>query len=148
MQFSTLVLPAPLGPISASNSPASIASDMPSSTTRPPNRKRSDSIVSSAIPPPTAAILLDAPIAPAIAAGRLSEIEFLDIAMRAQPRALAVKYDPAVFQHIAVIGDVQSGGTLFDDNDRRAELVPDLHQPRHQILHNNRGKAERQFVHQ
>src|SRR3972149_10844259 len=124
MQFSTMVLPAPLGPISASNSPASIASDMPASTTRPPNPKRSDSIVSSAIPPPATAILLDAPIAPAIAAGGLSEIEFLDIAVRAQPRALAVEDDPAVFQHIAVIGDVQGGGsTLFDDDDRRAELV-------------------------
>src|ERR1700693_2541228 len=131
MQFSTLVLPAPLGPISASNSPASIASDMPSSTTRPPNRKRSDSIVSSAIPPPTAAILFDAPIAPAIAAGRLPEIEFLDIAVCAQPRTLAVEYDPAVFEHITVIGDAQSGGsTLFDDNDRRAELLPELHHPR------------------
>src|ERR1700687_137576 len=132
MQFSTLVLPAPLGPIRASNSPASIASDMPSSPPRPPNRKRSESIVSSAIPPPTAAILLDAPIAPAIAAGRLPEIEFLDIAVRAQPRALAVEYDPAVFEHITVIGHAQSGGSaLCADNDRRAELVPDLPQPRH-----------------
>src|ERR1700690_1739329 len=107
MQFSTLVLPAPLGPISASNSLASIPSDMPSSTTRPPNRKRSNSIVSSAIPPPAAAILLDAPIAPAITAGRLPEIEFLDIAVRAQPRALAIEYDSAIFKHIAVIGDAQ-----------------------------------------
>src|SRR6202158_6010711 len=126
MQFSTLVLPAPLGPIRASNSPASIASDMPSSTTRPPNRKRSDSIVSSAIPPPTSAILLDGTIAPAIAAGRLSEIELLDIAVREQPRALAVEYDPAVFEHITVIGDAQSGGSaLFDDKDCRAELAAD-----------------------
>src|SRR5450759_5521943 len=128
MQFSTLVFPAPLGPISASNSPASAAKEMPSSTTRPPKRNFSDSISSSAIPPPAAAILLDAPIAPALAAGRLSEIEFLDIAMRTQPRAFAIEYDPTVFKHIAVIGNAQrDGSTLLDDNDGSAEFVPNLH---------------------
>ena len=40
MQLSTLVLPAPFGPISANSSPASTANDTPSSTVRPPKRKR------------------------------------------------------------------------------------------------------------
>src|SRR5471030_714407 len=132
MQLSTLVFPAPLGPISASNSPGSTASDMPSSTTSPPNRNRSDSTVSSAIPPPTAAILLDGTIAPTIAAGGLSKIEFLDIAVGTQPRAFAVEHDATIFEHIAVISNAQCGGsTLLDDNDCGAEFLPDLHQPRH-----------------
>src|SRR5450631_1709335 len=149
IQLSTLVFPAPFGPISANNSPASAASEMPPSTTRPPNRNFSDSISSSAIPPPTAAILLDGPIAPAIAAGRLSEIEFLDVAVRAQPRTVAVEYDLAIFKHIAVIGDAQRDrGTLFHDDDGDTEFMTDLRQAPDQLLHHDGREAERQFVDQ
>src|ERR1700690_469400 len=117
IQLSTLVFPAPFGPISANNSPASAASEMPPSTTRPPNRNLSDSISSSAIPPPTAAILLDGPIAPAMAPGRLSEIKFLDVTVRPQPLTLTVEHDPAIFEHIPVIGDAQRDrGTLLHDD--------------------------------
>src|SRR5260370_15007405 len=148
-QLSTLVFPAPLGPISASNSPASAASEMPSSTTRPPNRSFSASISSSAIPPPTAAILLDRAIAPAIGVGRLSEIEFLDIAVGAQPCAVTVEDDPAVFKHVAVVGDIQRDrGALFHDDDGHAELAANPREAPDQLLHHDRRQAKRQFIDQ
>src|SRR5438874_2295379 len=105
MQLNTLVLPAPFGPISANSSPGSAARQTRSSTTRPPNFSDSASIASSAIPSPAAAILLDQAIAPARAAGRLAEIELLDVAMRGEPIAVAVERDAAVLQHIAVVAD-------------------------------------------
>jgi hypothetical protein len=43
MQLSTLVLPAPFGPINANSSPDSMANDTWSRTTRPP--KRSDRLL-------------------------------------------------------------------------------------------------------
>ena len=39
MQLSTLVLPAPFGPISANSSPGSTAKDTSSSTVKPPKRR-------------------------------------------------------------------------------------------------------------
>src|SRR3990172_2142387 len=102
MQLSTLVFPAPFGPIRANSSPASAAREIPSSTRRPPKRKFREIISSSAIPPPTAAILLDGPIAPTVVTGRLPEIEFLDVAVGAQPRSVAVEYNAAIFEHIAI----------------------------------------------
>src|ERR1700752_496925 len=82
-QLSTLVLPAPFGPMSANSSPLSTASDTPSSTVRPPKRSVRCSMASSAIPSPAAAVLLDVAVAPALAAGAAG-IEFLDIGMAAQ----------------------------------------------------------------
>ena len=41
--------------------------------------------------------------------------------------ARAVEHDAAVFQHIAVIGDIQRDRrALLDDHDGDAELAPDL----------------------
>src|SRR5215467_9492092 len=98
MQLRTLVLPAPLGPISANSSPASTASETPSSTVRPPKRSVSASISSSAIPSPAAAILLDVAVAAALAARfptLAAEVEFLDVGMAAQAFCAAVEHDAA-----------------------------------------------------
>src|SRR5262245_28442570 len=112
MQLSTLVLPAPFGPISANSSPGLTANEMPSSTTSPPNRSVSRSSSSSAIPPPAAAVLLHVPIASALAAG-LAEIELLDFGMAAQPCGIAIEHHAAVLHHIAVVGDFERNrGTL------------------------------------
>src|SRR6478735_9328966 len=126
MQLNTDVLPAPFGPISASSSPRSTLSETPSSTTRPPKRSVSLSISSSAIPPPAAAILLDVAIATPRSAARLSEIEFLDVAMAFELFAGAVQHHAAIFQHVAIIGDVQRDGrALLDDDDGDAQLFAD-----------------------
>src|SRR5262245_60734315 len=103
MQLNTLVLPAPFGPISASSSPRSTESETPSSTTRPPKRSVSLSMSSSAIPPPAAAILLHVAIIPAFGSAGLTEIEFLDVAVRFQLGAGAVQHHAAILKHIAVI---------------------------------------------
>src|SRR5262245_9053114 len=138
MQFSTLVLPAPFGPISASSSPGSTPSDTRSSTCSPPKRRLSAETASSAIPPPGAAILLDRAIAAALRAGA-AEIELLDVAVAAQPRAVTVEHDAPVLQHIAVIRDGQRRRrALFHDHDRDAESIADLHDPLHQVLDHHR----------
>src|SRR5438067_13576934 len=110
MQLSTLVLPAPLGPISANSSPAPTVNDTSSRTVRPPKRSVRSATASSAIPPPAPAVLFDSAVAAALAsdlAGDLTEIEFLDVGMIAQSLAIAVEHHAAVLQHIAVIGDFE-----------------------------------------
>src|SRR4051794_11342684 len=104
-QLSTLVLPAPFGPISANSSPGSTASETPSSTVRPPKRSERASIASSAIPSPAAAILLDVAIAPALLSASAAEIEFLDIGMAAQAPCRSVEHDAAALHHVAGVGD-------------------------------------------
>src|SRR5579872_6396899 len=105
MQLSTLVLPAPFGPINASSSCRSTAKVTRSRTTRPPNCKCKCSIASSAIPPATPAILFDHAVAPTLTLRRLAEIELLNVFVRAQARAVAVQNATAVLQHIAIVGD-------------------------------------------
>src|SRR5574341_2184618 len=148
-QLSRLVLPAPLGPISANSSPCSTASDTSSSTVKPPKRSESLSIASSAIPPPAAPILLDRAIAAPVAAAGLAEIEFADVLVRNEPLRIAVENDPAVFQHIAVIGHLQrQGGILLDDQNRQRQIAADLHEPLHEVVDNDRRKPKRELVHQ
>src|SRR5690349_21574107 len=108
MQLSTLVLPAPFGPISARSSPGAAANDTSSSTTRPPNRRVRCSIASSAIPPPAPAILLDVAIAAARARGA-AEIELLHVGMLAQALRSAVEHDAAILHDVAVVGDGERG---------------------------------------
>src|SRR5437660_1624072 len=148
MQFNTLVLPAPFGPISANSSPRSMESETRSSTCSPPKRRLSDETASSAIPSPGAAILLDRAVAAPIRACA-AEIELLDVAMLAQPPSVAVEHDPAVFQHVAIVGDAERRcGALLDDHDRDAELVADPRHARHQLRDHDRGETERQLVHE
>src|SRR3981081_3698499 len=142
-QLSTLVLPAPFGPMSANSSPASTASDTPSSTVRPPKRSVRRSSASSAIPSPAAAILLHVAIVPALAALG-AEIELLDVGVAAQALGGAVEHDPAVLHHVTVVGDFERHGrALLHDQDGDAELAPDFDQPAQQVLHHDRGEAER-----
>src|ERR687887_923841 len=145
-QLSTLVLPAPFGPMSANSSPAATASETRSSTVRPPKRSVRPSISSSAIPSPAAAILLDVAIASSLAA-LAAEIEFLDVRVPAQPLGGAVEHDATVFHDVAVVGDIERHrGALLDDQNGNAELAPDVGKPPQQILHQQRCEAEREFV--
>src|SRR5712691_9435138 len=148
MQLSTLVLPAPFGPISASNSPGATISDTSSSTVSPPKRNVRCSTASSAIPSPGTAILLDGAVAAPLGAGA-AEIEFLDVAVGGEPRGGAVEHDAAVLQHVAVVGDGERHrGTLLDHENRKIELAADVGEAPHQILDHHRREAERQLVHQ
>src|SRR3982074_1702072 len=147
-QLRTLVLPAPVWPMSENSSPPSTASDTPSSTVRPPKRNVRRSSASSAIPSPAAAILLHVAVVPALAALG-AEIELLDVGMAAQALGGAVEHDPAVLHHITVVGDFQRHGrALLHDQNGDAELAPDFDQPAQQVLHHDRGEAERQLVDQ
>src|SRR6266568_4085928 len=148
MQLSTLVLPAPLGPIRAKSSPGSTAKLTPSSTTRPPKASRRRSTSSSAIPPPAPAILLDRAVASSLAAG-LAEIELLDVLVALQARGVAVKHHAAVLQHIAVVRDLEGDrGALLHQHDGDAELVADRDQAAHEVVDDDRREAERELVDQ
>src|ERR1700757_691017 len=126
MQLSTLVLPAPLGPISARSSPGSTENEAWSSTTSPPNRRVRRSTASSAIPPPAPAILLDVAIA-APRAGGAAEVELLHVGMLAQPLGGAVEHDAAVLHDVAVVRDGERDrGALLDQQDGEIELAADL----------------------
>src|SRR5690348_8114166 len=145
MQFSTLVLPAPLGPISASNSPASSAKDTPCSTFRPPKARCSSRSSSSAIPAPGAAVLLHFPVAAARAAA--AQIELRDIRVRAKPLRRAVEHHAAVLHNVAVIRDVERHArVLLDKQDRHAELALYGLQALHQLLDEQRCETLGQLV--
>src|SRR5262249_4311639 len=147
-QLSTLVLPAPFGPMSANSSPAATASETRSSTVRPPKRSVSWSMSSSAIPSPAAAILLDVAIASSLAAFA-AEIEFLHVRVPAQALSRAVEHDAAIFHDIAVIGDVERyGSALLHDQDGDAELAPDFGKASHQVFNQHGRETEREFVDQ
>src|SRR6187402_3591062 len=146
MQLSALVLPAPLGPMSANSSPAATENDTSSSTVRPPKRRHKCATSSSAIPPPRPAILLDGPVRAALAAG-LAEVEFLHVLMALEPLAVAVEHDAAVLHHIGMVGDGQRRrGALLDEQDRNAELVADREQASREILHDDGREPERELV--
>src|SRR5262245_27122829 len=129
MQLSTLVLPAPLGPIKASNSPASNVSETPSSTVSPPKRRLNSTTSNSAIPPPVAAVLLDGAVAAAIAAALLAEVEFLDIWVVDQACGIAVEHDAAVLQHVGVVDHLEGdGGALLHQHNGELEFATDVEQ--------------------
>src|SRR6187402_2373955 len=145
MQLSALVLPAPLGPMSANSSPAATENDTSSSTVRPPKRRHKCATSSSAIPPPRPAILLDGPVRAALAAG-LAEVEFLHVLVALEPFAVAVEHDAAVLHHIGMIGDGQrGGGALLDQQNGNAEFVADREQPPRKVLHNHGRQPEREL---
>src|SRR5262249_29538878 len=129
MQLSTLVLPAPLGPIKANSSAGAKVSEMPSSTVRPPKARRRSSISSSAIPPPLPAVLLDAAIAAALPSLRLPQIELAHVGVITEPPGAAVEHDATVFQDVAVVdhGERQ-GGVLLDEQQGHRQRAADAHQ--------------------
>src|SRR5215510_6501475 len=148
MQLSTLVLPAPFGPIKANSSPGATANEMPSSATRPPNRSVSPLISISAIPSPAAAILFDGAIAASVARC-LAEIELLDIAVRQQSCTIAVEHDSSVLENIAIVGDLERyRSALLDDDNGDPELRANLHEPHGQVFDHHRGQTKRQLVDQ
>src|SRR5262245_34987585 len=137
MQLSTLVLPAPFGPISANSSPAFTANETSSSTLRPPKRSVRRSMASSAIPPPAPAVLLASTITSA-RASHLAKIEFLDVGMAAQPFAVAVEHHAAVLHYVAVVGNFERHcRALLDHQDGEVEFASDLDEPPHEFFHHH-----------
>src|SRR5262245_58338312 len=132
MQLNALVLPAPLGPISANSSAGSITNERPSRTVSPPKRRFRFSTSSSAIPPPAAAVLLDITVAAPFSAARLPKVKLLDVTVALEAGRIAVKDDAAVLKHVVVVGDSQCySRALLDQHDCDAEFALDLEQPRH-----------------
>src|SRR2546426_6358939 len=93
MQFSTEVLPAPLGPMSARISPWRALSETLSRTFSPPKASDTERSSSSAIPAPAPAVLLDVAVAAPLRPRACSEIELLDVLVRAQALGGAVEHD-------------------------------------------------------
>src|SRR5205809_7798872 len=145
MQLSTLVLPAPFGPIRASSSPGRVSKEMPSSTFSPPKESDTPASLSSAIPAAAAAVLLDLAVAAALVTA--AEVELTHVLVRPQPFGRAVEDDAAVFHHVAVVGDVERHlRVLLDQQQRGAEPVANGAQRPAQLGDHQRGETERQLV--
>src|SRR4030095_15420371 len=132
MQLRMLVLPAPLGPISASSSPVRTENDTSTRTRRPPNASDSRSTLraTSAIPAPAAAVLLDVAIAPARGAGG-AQIELAAVLGRQQARRRAVEHDTPVLHDVGVIGGFERHlRVLLDEQDRHPQRPADGGQTR------------------
>src|SRR5688572_32124990 len=148
MQFSTDVLPAPFGPMSASSSPRRAWNDTSCRTASPPNDREMFCSWSSAIPAPAAAVLLHVAVAAALP-GAGAQVELADVLVRAQPLGRAVKDDAPVFHHVAVVGDLERHlRVLLHDEQRDPEAVPDLAQALHELSHHERREAQGQLVDQ
>src|SRR5262245_36255755 len=148
-QFSTEVLPAPFGPISANSSPGCAANDTPSRTCSPPKASETPSIRNAgrlSIPAAAPAVLLDVAIA-AAALAAAPEIELADILVTAQPLRRAVEDDAAVLDHVAVVGDLERDlSVLLDEQDGGARLFADRREAAHQLLDDERREALRELV--
>src|SRR5207237_6113298 len=146
MQLSTLVLPAPFGPMSASSSPLSSANETPSSTLRPPKARCSSRSSSSAIPAAAPAVSLHLAVAAPHAAAAV--IYLRDVGVRTQPLGSAVEHHVAVLHPVAVVRALQRhAGILLDEEERHAKLAAYRLQPLHQLLDQQRGEALRELVH-
>src|SRR5829696_5663052 len=138
MQLSTLVLPAPFGPIRHRSSASPVANDTPSNTPRPPNARptsRSSRRALSAIPAPPPAVLLYVSVA-ALALAAEAQVELADIRVPAQFVGCARKHDAAVLQHVSVIGDIERHrGVLLDQQHGHAQIPPNHLQQLDELLH-------------
>src|SRR2546426_6472182 len=108
MQFTTEVLPAPLGPISARSSPCLTSKETSSRTFRPPKARETPESASSelTIPAPGPAVLLDVTIAASRTASR-AKIELTYVLVRPQPLRSAVQHDPAALHDVAVVCGIE-----------------------------------------
>src|SRR5258706_9053764 len=149
MQFSTEVLPAPFGPISARSSRGRVSNWTPCSTCSPPKASETRSSRRfSAIPAPAPAVLLHVAIAAARRAAA-AEIELLHVLVRAQLLRRAVEDDPAVLHDIGVVRDVERHGrVLLDEQQRHAEVLADSLQAREELLDDERRETLRELVHE
>src|SRR5215470_4360383 len=148
MQLSTLVLPAPLGPMSAKSSFGSTEKDTSSSTVNPPKRKLKSWTSRSAIPPPRSAILLDVPVRTAIPVG-LSEIELLHVLVALQSIAITIQDDPAVPQNVGIVSDLQGRrGALLDQQNSDPKLITNDEQLAGQVVNRRRRETQRKLVHE
>src|SRR5215831_6927923 len=146
IQLSTLVLPAPFGPMRANNSPCLTANDTLSRTVSPLKRRLRRSMPSSAIPPPRAAILFDVAVGAPLTSD-LAQVELLDVLMTLESFTIPVEDDASVLHDISVIGDFQRRRrALFDQQDADAEFVAYGSETAGEILDNDRCRADRQHL--
>src|SRR6516165_7515086 len=91
-------------------------------------------------------ILLDLAIA-ALAVLRLSEVKFFHVAMGKQLFPRAGKYDPAVFQDVAMLRDRKHAGhVLIDDEYGQSKLAIEPCQHAEQFAAQNGREPERSLV--
>src|SRR5689334_12879981 len=148
MQFSTEVLPAPLGPMSARSSPLFARSETLRSTDRPPKESETLSRSRSAIPASAAAVLLDITVATPLRRSG-AEIELADVLVRTQLLRRAVQHHAAVLHHIPVVRDFERHlRVLLDDEQREAEAVAHVAQASHQLADHEWREAEGELIHQ
>src|SRR5436190_11784731 len=151
MQLSTLVLPAPLGPIRHRSSASRVANDTPCKTSRPPNARptsRSSRWGPSAIPAPAPPVLLDVAVA-ALPLAAEAQVELADVRVLPEFIGGAGKDDPAVLEHVRVIGDIECNrGVLLNEQDRHPEIASNLLQEPDELLDDQRRQPLGQLVDQ
>src|SRR6266513_2215400 len=147
-QLRMLVLPAPLGPMRASSSPARTSKDTRSRTLSPPKAsemsRNASSADVSAIPAPAPAVLLHiAVVAPPLAAAR-AQVELADVLVSAQPLGRAVEHDASVLHDVSVVREPERHlRVLFDEQQRGAQPIAYRAQGATELFHDERGEAER-----
>src|SRR5438045_239308 len=135
-QFSTLVLPAPLGPMRHSNSASRVANDKSCNTRRPPNARptsRTSRQLLSAIPAAVTAVLLDFAVA-ALPLAAQAKVELADVRVLAQGIRRAGEHDATVLEHVCVVVDVERDRRVVTyQQHRHAEIAADLLQASNQF---------------
>src|SRR5215470_11579595 len=140
--LSSVVLPAPLGPITESRSPWLTSTLTLLTACTPPNdletsRTSRRALIRSREPALPPAVVLHVAVALALPDAGEPQIELLDVLVIADGTGVAVEHDPARLHHIAVLRVLQGhGGVLLGEQDGHL-LVPvepthDLEDFRHQ----------------
>src|SRR5687768_14173066 len=146
MQFSTEVLPAPFGPISARSTPLLAWNDTSCRTASPPNDRETFSNSSSAIPTPATAVLLHVAVAAALPAAG-AQVELADVLVRAQPLRRAVEDDAPVLHHVPVVRHLERHlRVLLHDEQRDLQAVPDHAQALHELANHERRETQGELV--
>src|SRR3990172_1282518 len=98
-------------------------------------------------PAPAPLVVLHVAIALGLAELGKAKVELFDVFVLAEAGRRAVEHDFAVFEHVAVVGDVEGGaGVLLDEQDGQAFLGVDAPDELKDLFHEQRAEAEAALV--
>src|SRR5216683_7854022 len=148
MMLNSVVLPAPLGPMTLQISPRVTARLTSATALRPPKLLLILSTESRAVTTTTscAAVMLHIAQALAARAGD-AEIKFLHVLIRSKLLRRAVENDASGLENIGVVGNIERPlGVLLDQQHRHLHLVPELDDDLVDPVDDQRRQSERRLV--
>src|SRR5262245_43576018 len=152
--FSSVVLPAPLGPITESRSPWLTSTLTLLTACTPPNdletsRTSRRALMHSREPALPPAVVLHVAVALTLPDAGEPQIELLDVLVVADGAGVAVEHDATRFHHVAVLGVLEGdGGVLLGEQDRDLFFPVEPTHDLEDFCHQHGGEPHRWLVQQ